>query len=530
MRQQSYLIGRRTFLRGAGAAMALPALEIMSPAIHTAGAAELNDALRLCVLYKGCGVNPSSWDVTGGGETNFRLPKLLEPLEGHQSDITILSGIDSDHRANGTHVAATLAFMTGRVKQSNYKQSQSFDQVIADAIGGETPVKSLVLRGDPYIDKNDSSENFLSYDREGEPLPVAADPEVVFNSLFRGFNNPAFRASTKSILDQVKESYQAVASKASRNDRRTLEQYLESVRDVEREIGQFTANDDPQRQRRIAALPPFTAARHMGERVKAMLDLIAIAFWTDTTRVASLMMAHTESRGIYDFIGINEEFHYLSHFVRNRQVIPHFDRINQWHAGQFAYFLDKLKSFREGDRRVFDNSIVLFGSGLKHGDYHSVADLPLVLSGGGGGQIKLGRYVRYRHAPNGNLLLKLMQMMGVSRQQFGNSQEPLRGISETGTFNPAVVDDGTWKVHSDEGGKLVVKGLLKVQVTADDPNLYLIQLSDGGNIEIRSNFGNINGNKMDLHVGSVLTLTGEVKRQDGKPVVTKVVSYEVEAR
>lgn len=533
--KQSYLMERRSFLRGAGVAMALPALEIMSPAISgspaSAAARQANAPVRLCVLYKGCGVNPSSWDVTGGAETKFRLPKLLTPLERHRNDIAILSGIDSDHRANGTHVSATLAFMTGQVKKSNYKQAPSFDQVIADEIGSQTPVKSLVLRGDPYIDKNDSSENFLSYDQQGQPLPVAADPEVVFHSLFRGFNNQSYRESTKSILDQVKESYRAVAAKASRNDRETLEQYLSSVRDVERQISQFKANDDEQRQRRIAQIPAVTAARHMGERVKAMLDLIAIAFWTDTTRVATLMMAHTESRGIYDFIGINEEFHYLSHFVRNRQVIPNFDRINQWHAAQFAYFIDRLKSFRDGEQSLFDNSIVLFGSGLKHGDYHSVADLPLVLSGGGGGgRIKLGRYVRHRHAPNGNLLLKLMQLMGVEREAFGNSQQPLAGVTETGTFNPAVVDDGSWKVQSTQGNQIVVKGLLKVQVTTDDPNLYLLQLSDGDNIEIRSNFGNINGSKMDLHVGSVLTLVGEFKQAADQRVISKVVSFKVEQR
>jgi len=508
--------------------MALPLLEIMSPAITNAATANQQQDLRLCVLYKGCGVNPSSWDITGGGETEFNLSSLLSPLERHKTDLAILSGIDSDHRANGTHVSATLAFMTGQTKKSNFKQAPSFDQVIADEIGDRTPVKSLVLRGDPYIDKNDSSENFLSYDQQGQPVPVAADPEVVFNSLFRGFNNKSYRDSTKSILDQVKESYQAVAKKASRNDRETLEQYLSSIRDIEKEIAQFKSTDEAERQLRIASVREFTAAQNMGERVKAMLDLIAIAFWTDTTHVATMMMAHTESRGIYDFIGINEEFHYLSHFVRNRQVIPHFDRVNQWHSSQVAYFLDKLKSLKDGDQTLFDNSIVLFGSGLKHADYHSVADLPLVLSGGGGGQLKLGRYVRYRHAPNGNLLLKLMHMMGVERESFGNSSEPLAGITETGTFNPAAVDDGTWKIQSVDANKIVVKGLLKVQVTTDDPNLYLIQLSDGTNVEIRSDFGNINGNRMDLHVGSVMTLTGEIRKIGDKQIITKVVNYGLE--
>jgi 3D (Asp-Asp-Asp) domain-containing protein len=121
-----------------------------------------------------------------------------------------------------------------------------------------------------------------------------------------------------------------------------------------------------------------------------------------------------------------------------------------------------------------------------------------------------------------------MHMMGVERESFGNSSEPLAGITETGTFNPAAVDDGTWKIQSVDANKIVVKGLLKVQVTTDDPNLYLIQLSDGTNVEIRSDFGNINGNRMDLHVGSVMTLTGEIRKIGDKQIITKVVNYGLE--
>jgi hypothetical protein len=509
-------------------AIALPLLEIMSPALSNAkGNANGANDLRLCVLYKGCGVNPNAWDIAGGSESQFELSRIMAPLQSRKKEITVLSGIDSDLRANGTHVQATLAFMTGQLKKSNYKQSISFDQVIADKIGESTPVKSLVLRGDPYIDRNDSSENYLSYDRTGDPLPVDADPEVVFNRLFKGFNNSNYRQKTASVLDQIKESYHAVASKASVEDRKTLEQYLQSVRDVEKEIGQFRDNRDQRRQQRIAGIREFTAAHNMGERVKAMLDLVAIAFWTNTTRVASLMMAHTESRGVYDFIGINDEFHYLSHFVRNRQVIPHFDEVNRWHVSQFNYFLDKLQSYREGQSTLFDNCVVLFGSGIKHSDYHSVADLPLILSGGGGGKIKLGRHVRYDHARNSNLLLKLMQIMGVDQDQFGSSTEPLRGITETGSFRTDAVDDGTWQIKTADEGQIVIRGLLQISVKTDDPNLYLVHFSDGSHIEIRASFGNINGKKLDVYVGSVITLTGKFKDSNGKRVITEVIEYEV---
>ena len=530
---RSYLIPRRSFLKGAGVAMALPALDIMSPAVLSARArSNRKKSLRFCVLYKGCGVNPSSWDITGGEETRFQLSKLLTPLAAHKRDIIILRGIDSDLRANGSHLSAPLAFMTGRVRnrKSSFRQSHSADQVIADEIGRRTPVKSLVLRSDHYIDRKHAGINYLSYDKNGAPLPVGGNPEVVFNRLFKGFNNTGYRAQTKSVLDQVKESYQAVARKASSRDRETLKQYLESVREVEQEIDKFKTNDDRTRQKRMTGIREFTAARDMGQRVKAMLDLIAIAFWTNTTHVASLMMAHTASRGLYDFIGINDEFHYLSHFVRNRKVIPHYDRVNQWHVSRLAYFLDKLKSYRDADETLFDNSVVLFGSGIKHGDYHSVADLPLVLSGGGGGQLKLGRYVRYRHAPNSNLLLKLIQIMGVDRKQFAHSTEPLKGITETGTFDTDPTDDGKWKVQSADNNQIVVRGMLNVSVTSDDPNLYYIQLSNGKRVEIRAGFRNINGNRMDVYVGSVMTVTGQLKVSNGKQIVTRVIRYKVGAR
>jgi hypothetical protein len=526
---RSYLIPRRTFLRGSGAAMALPLLEIMSPAVsRAADTTDRKDRLRMCVLYKGCGVNPNAWDITGGSETKFELSKLLAPLESHKRDITILRGIDSNLRANGGHVQATLAFMTGELKKSNFKQSVSFDQVIADAIGGSTPVKSLVLRGDPYIDQGDPSENYLSYDLQGNPLPAEPDPEVVFSRLFRGFDNAGYRAKTVSVLDQIKESYGAVAGKASARDKKTLEQYLESVRDVEKRIGQFQSSDDSVRQKRIAGIKEIAGGSHMGDRIHAMLDLIALAFWTNTTRVASLMMAHTESRGTYEFIGIKREFHALSHFVRWRGKIPQYDKVNRWHVGQLSGFLDKLKSYQDAEGTVLDNSVVLFGSGIKHGDYHSVADLPLILAGGCGGQIKLGRHVHYQHATNSNLLLKLMNIMGVNRKQFAGSTEPLPGITEMGTFRPEVVDDGSWKVQSVKGNQVVLKGLLKISVTDDDPNLYVLQLSDGTQREIRASFGNINGSKLDVYVGSVMTVTGRLKTAAGKQVITNVNRFEVQ--
>ena len=519
--RKSYLIPRRTFLRGCGATMlALPTLDIMA-----ANKVE-KQPLRMALLYKGCGVNPSSWDIHGATEDNYELSKILKPLEENKKDIVILSGIDSNQRANGGHPNAVTAFMTGKTKNKRFQQYYTFDQIIADKIKHKTPIKSLVLRSDHYIDPNDPCENYLSYDKAGNPLEVEANPEFLFNKLFKGFNNKSYRQKTASILDDIKDSFNSVNRQASKQDREVLQQYLSSVRDVEKNIEQFKKQTaDGRRAERLKQLPDLSGtANDIPGRTKAMLDLIALAFWTDMTSVASLIMAHTESRSIYDFLGINDELHYMSHFVRNRKVIPGYDKVNEWYTGQFNYFINKLKSLKDGNQTVFDNSLILYGSEMKHGDYHSVSDLPLVLSGGAGGQLKLGRYVKYTSENNCNLLLKMIQMMGVNEKQYGVSTAPLNGITERSNFKPHYVDDGSWKIIKKEGKKIEVKGMLRVEVTEANPNLYVLQLSNKQRIEIKTAFMNIHKTKMDTHTGTVINLKGEFKMEKGKIVINKVDS------
>jgi hypothetical protein len=526
MSKASYLIPRRTFLRGLGASLALPALEIMSPALSYGKIAQAKKPLRLAILFKGAGVNPSSWDIHGGSETQFDLSPLLSPLEKNKSDIVILRNLQGSGRGGG-HESATVNFMTGQLRKSRLIQRQSFDQVIADHVGNQTPVKSLQMRSDTYLDGNDPAENFLSYDADGHPMPVEDKPEVVFNQLFKGFHNSHFRQRTSSVLDDVKESYKAIARKASRQDQQILEQYLQSVREVERDIGQFTTQVNTSRDKKLSQIKPIPAANNLAERTRAMLDLTALAFWTDMTRVSTLMMAHTESRSTFEFLGINDELHMLSHFVRTRNRsggLGGYDRINLWYVQQFSKFIERLKELPDAEGSVLDNSAILFGSGIKHGDYHSVTDLPLVLAGGGGGQILPGRHVEYPTVPNSNLHLKLMDIMGVKREQYGNSSGILTGISEKANLTPHYQDDGSWKILSDSNNKITLKGFLKISVKADDLNLYLVQLSNKQDLEIRPSFGNVHGLRFDSLVGSVVSLEGVYTLKDGKKIITKVNS------
>ncbi|MCM8536424.1 MAG: DUF1552 domain-containing protein [Lentisphaeraceae bacterium] len=520
--KKSYLIPRRTFLRGLGATcIGLPNLEIMANNQSKAKA-----PLRMAVLYKGCGVNPNSWDITGATEDNFKLSKTLSPLEKNKKDILVLRGIDSHPRANGGHPSLSIAFMSGLPKNKRFEQRYTFDQLIADKIGQSTPVKSLVMRSDHFLDPNDPVENFLSYDKTGKPLEVESSPEFVFNKLFKGFNNQKYRQQTTSVLDDIKESYLAVNRKASKQDKEVLTQYLQSIREVEKSIDKYK-NKTPNKtqEARFRNLPPLSGSTNdMPGRTKAMLDLIALAFWTDMTRVSSLMMAHTESRTIYDFLGINDELHYLSHFARNKKAIPGYDKINQWYVAQLNYFISKLKSLKDGHQTLFDNSLIMFGSGMKHGDYHSVTDLPMILSGGAGGQLKLGRYVKYSKESNSNLLLKMMHLMGVKEEKYGLSTRPTKGLTEKANFKDYSADDGSWKILKKDSTTIEVKALLKSEFSEGNPNRYILKLSGNKEIEIKAPYMNIHKTRMDGATGSVVNLKGKFKLEGKNIVIHNVLS------
>lgn len=526
--RKSYQIPRRTFLRGMGAMIALPYLDIMADS-ETVKKAPSGAPLRLAVLFKGCGVNPKSWDITAKNERQFNLSPILSPLEQNKKDILVLSGINSHPKANGGHPSATVAFMSGLPRKSRFIQHQSFDQVVADAIGHETPVKSLVMRGDHYLDPQDPSENFISFDKTGQPVDVEENPDFVFNRLFRSFTNKDFRKKTGSILDDVKGSFSAVNRRASKQDREILDQYLTSIREVEKDIQKFSSQStNAMRESRMRRIPEISGDTNtLPGRTKAMLDLIALAFWTDTTRVASMMMAHTESRSIYDFLGVNDELHYLSHFARNTKAIPGYDKINTWYSSQLNYFINRLKVFKDTKgSTVFDNSLIVYGSGIKHGDYHSVTDLPLVVSGGAGGQLKLGRYVKYDHESNSNFLLSMINLMGVKKDQFNLSTKPLKGLTDYARFKTKAVNDGSWKILKKNGNVIEVKALLKSEFSDQNPNLYVLYLSNKEKIEVRVGFANINSTRFDSFAGGVIKVKAECTENNGKIVIKKIISCE----
>ena len=524
MRRNSYLIPRRTFLRGAGCSVALPLLDIMSPAISHAKS--INAApVRLCVLYKGCGVNPHAWDIVGGTETEFECSKILQPLSGARKDILVIGNLDN--QGSSDHMDAPGAFMSATKHKD--RNRYSFDQRIADQIGNDTPIKSMQLTAD-NVWKQHPWLNILSYDKNNQPMRGQYDPQVVFDMLFKDSSRVGRQENLLSVLDGVKEATSSLTKKVSARDQQVLEQYFETIRDVEKGIRRAKQNSRAVAlDKKISNIDPSLKVGHLGERIKAMLDLISLAFWTDSTRIASCMLANTNSRAHYDFMGVNAEFHYVSHHVRNKKVLPAYDKINMWHAGQLRYLIDRMKTLKDGNGSLFDNSLVLWGSGIKHGDYHSLTDLPLVLTGGGGGKISLGRHVRFPKAqPYANLLLTIMQVMGTKATSVGDSTGQLAGITEKANFAPANPDDGSWRIVKSDKQTLTAKGLLRISIEAEN-EYYQLRLSDKSDLEIRIPYMNNHKLRFDRCVGKVVTVTGQYKTVAGKKIVAALTRVQLES-
>jgi hypothetical protein len=238
-------------------------------------------------------------------------------------------------------------------------------------------------------------------------------------------------------------------------------------------------------------------------------------------------VANDNSRLVFDFLNINEEHHFLSHFVRRDGVesIRRFNAITRWHVAQFADFIDRLAKIQEGDGTLLDHSMLMFGSGLKHGDYHSASDLPIVLAGGGGGTLKTGRWVRFPEPqPYANLLLSMLHRLGIDAPTFGSSTGPLDGLDRPIGPSTGVTVDGTWRIISEADGKLTVRGHVQLSEKIEEPNIYFIRLSNGGRVRVEARFSNLDDVRFDDFCGRVATGVGSCTRRNGDVVIKSVAS------
>jgi hypothetical protein len=448
-------LSRRRFLKGAGVAVGLPLLEAMLPG--PLGASFLRHVrpqapVRAAFLYFPNGAWMDAWVPRQAG-ANFELPFSLTPLASVRDTVTVLSGLDKAYSRSGDgHYAKTANWLTGLHVRKTAGQDISaggisIDQLAAQRVGHLTPLPSLELAIDPVATGIDRNVNYtrlyashISWRAPNVPLPREINPRAVFNRLFgpRDDNgNPlpaAARDDDRSVLDLTLEDARDLRGQLGRNDQQKLDEYLESVRNVERRLGGVGAPANawrPPTQPASLVPPPANVPRsNFRELVRLMLDLVVLAFWTDSTRFCTFMFANDVSGRNFSFLdGVRESHHNTSHHENQQAKIDQYKTIVRWHVSQFVYLVKRLRLIPEGERTLLDNSMILCGSSFSDGNRHDPNNLPLLLAGRAGGRIAGGRHLASpRNTPLCNLYLAMLDCLGVPVPRFGDSTEPLRGL------------------------------------------------------------------------------------------------------
>ena len=437
-------LSRRTFLRGMGASVALPYLDAMTPAFAAAAA----PITRVAFVYTANGVIMKDWTPTETG-SGFVLPSTLTPIESFRDQTLVVSGLA--HRNGealgdgpGDHARAGASWLTGahpkKTRGADIRNGWSIDQVLAEAIGQTTPLPSLEigLQDVRMVGGCDSGyscaySNTISWSSPTTPLPYESNPRRVFERLFGDgeTTDPEARAirlrQDRSLLDFVLEDTQRLAPTLGASDRNKLEDYLDSVREVERRIQNIERQDAvelPSLDRPEGVPPTFE------EHVQLMSDLIAIAFQADLTRVVTLMYSREGGNRTYPSIGVPDAHHGLSHHQNNAERITRLQKIDQHHVEMLAHFLGKLRDAQDETGSLLDHSMVLYGSSLSDSNRHTHDELPTLLVGGGSGMVRGGRHLRFPDGtPMANLLLTMADGLGVSQERLGDSTGPLPSLT-----------------------------------------------------------------------------------------------------
>jgi hypothetical protein len=422
---------RRALLRGAGVAMALPWMESL-PA-WGATAAKAGFPKRFAVMFMGCGINGNHWWAKGQG-AEMKLGKTLLPLEPVKRKVNVINGLFNKPAVGiGIHPGQTGNLLSGSSLQHGavVKAGTSMDQLLAAQLGQETAQPSLVLACEQpmtgYHETNFSMaySAHISWQSPDSPVPSEVYPSLAFDSLFE--NRSSLR--NQSVLDRVRERATRLGQELGSTDKAKLDEYLGSVREVEKGIerlrGQGTQTTaTPAPERPVDGLP-----EDLRVHAKLMVDIIALAFQTDKTRVASLVLCNDLSSLYYPFLDVREGHHGASH----NDLSDGYERISRFHLGQLAALATRLEAMREGDGTVLDHSCLMFLSNMWAGWKHDNMKLPVVTVGGLGGTLKTGRALDYLPAGDDNrklcsLYLSLMDRMGVTLDRFGDATTRLAGI------------------------------------------------------------------------------------------------------
>lgn len=420
---------RRTILRGvAGAVVSLPFLECLGEI------ADAEDApVRFSAMFMPNGVNPPDWVPTGVGE-DFELSPILAPLEEHRSNINVVSNLMNETRDRSNHIRCTSAFLCG-MNHVGQKSEASIDHLIAQKIGADCRVPHLRLGTEPPRSQGYLTCSNISWNENNVLLAPELSPRVAFDRMFRDFNSPEARRKAqkqRSVLDAVLARSKSFSNDMSSYDKHKIDQYFTSIRELEERLDKIITPPDVAAGTWVPSLhpdktlefrPPEEAPDHAEEYMDALVDLMILGMWTDTTRVCSLMMGHGLSRKSFVFLdGVNNDHHVTSHHRDNPQLLEEYKIISRWHVERLQRMMNKMAAIDEGGKSLLDNSLVLFGSGMAQGNTHSGLDIPILLAGKAGGSMKTGRHLRKtEYTQHSNFLLTLLQQMGIERDQFGMS-------------------------------------------------------------------------------------------------------------
>src|SRR5213593_41862 len=426
-------LSRRTVLRGIGATIALPFLDAMVPSARAAG----KPVNRFLAFYVPNGMAMEYWTPKGEG-SRFELSPILEPMAPYRNQMTVLSGLRASW--NYIHAGASGPYPTstprGGKTEIEIIADVSIDQLLARHFSNQTQIGSLELSMDTPANAGACTgilscayTHTLSWRSATQPLPMEYNPRAVFERLFgdTGRTDWAAREARmkqhKSILDSVTEKLSALRRELGPQDQSKVNEYTDAVRDVERRIQRAEEQSDvelPSLEQPQGVPPVFE------DHLAIILDLQLLAFQSDLTRVISFMIGKEQSARPYPQVGVPEAHHPLSHHSHVPELIAHMSKINRYHAELFSKYVARLRATRDGDGSLLDHMTILYGAGISNSNAHSGDNLPILVMGGGAGTLKGGRHLLYKDRPsNANLLVSLMDKMGVPVEKVGGSNGKL---------------------------------------------------------------------------------------------------------
>ena len=426
---------RRTFLRGMGATVALPLLDAMIPSMTAFARTPAAPVKRLGFVYMPMGCDLPRWTPPGDGKLTELSPSL-KSLEPVVDQLTVVTNLELKNAYPGTHATSNAAFLSAAkakwTESTDYYLGTTVDQIAAQHIGQQTLLPSLELSMDllQTIGQCDNGyacvyQNNLSWSSPTTPLPAEAHPRVVFERLFGEGGSAADRRAAlqrrASLLDWVKDDLARLQNTLGPEDRTRVNQYLDTVREVERRIQKAEAQtaDTPLPDLDRPAGVPAAYADH----ARLMFDLQALALQGDVTRVITFQLARETSNRTYPEIGVPDPHHPLTHHGNDPEKIARMAKINAFHVSLFAYFLEKLKGTPEGTGTLLDHVLYLYGSGMGNPNVHDHVNLPVLVAGGAAGSVKGGRHIKYAEpTPLANLHLTLLERAGVRLDAFADSK------------------------------------------------------------------------------------------------------------